>query len=352
MKNMICVMFPFLFFFTAFTSCTKNTNGVQPESITTEEGKIFDEAFNQAKQIPNLKSLVISHNGSIIRGEFFGSGSANGQHDVRSVTKSVMAILTGIAIDKGFIQSIDQPAGDFLSPLYSSISPEKAAIKIRHLLTMSSGFQWAELNSNEYNNWITSPNQLQYLMNKPLAYQPGQVFAYNSAAVHLLSIIITQASKMSTLEFARKYLFDPLGIDNIIWETEKQGYYNGGAGLRLTPIDMIKIGQLILNRGEFNGKRIVSAGWIDQSIVPQISTGNAQPYGPSYGYCLWLGQNTRGNYAFANGWGGQFIVVFPNLNLVVSAANEWSGVPTSTANDQWYKTISLIMTKIIPVIQQ
>jgi CubicO group peptidase (beta-lactamase class C family) len=349
MKRTLYLIISILIYFSVFTSCSKSID--ETESSITPDGKSLDEAFTQAKQIANLKSLVVFHGGNIVREEYFRNGSADAAHDVRSVTKTVVGLLVGIAIDKGYIKSIDQPIGDFLSPIAGNISLEKAAIKIRHLLTMSSGFQWEELISSGYNDWITSPNQMQYLLNKPLVYQTGQTFTYNSAGVHLLSIIITQATQMSTVSFAKQYLFEPLGIGDRNWEVDKQGYCNGGAGLRITPHDMIKIGRLILNCGEYNGNRIVSTAWIDQSILSQISTNNAQPYGPSYGYCLWIGQNEKGNYAFANGWGGQFIVIHPNLELVASATNEWSGVTTSVANDQWYRTISLIMTKIIPVVQ-
>jgi CubicO group peptidase (beta-lactamase class C family) len=152
---------------------------------------------------------------------------------------------------------------------------------------------------------------------------------------------------MSTLEFARKYLFDPLGININYWEQDHQGYYNGAAGLNITPHDMIKIGELILNRGIYNGKQVVPAEWIDQSIKTQISTNNAQPFGPGYGYCLWTGQNANGSYAWANGYGGQFIVIVPSLKLVVVATNEWSSVNGDTANSRWYNTISLIMNNIV-----
>jgi len=110
---------------------------------------------------------------------------------------------------------------------------------------------------------------------------------------------------------------------------------------------MIKIGQLVLNRGEYEGKRIVSTKWINQMISIQISTNNSQPYGPNYGYCWWVGQNEKGNHAFANGWGGQFIVVVPSLKLFVTATNEWSGVSTSIANAQWSRTINLIIESIV-----
>ena len=337
---------PLLIFIMLFSAaaCSKDSS---TEPII--DSPVLEEAFKKAEQISGLKSLVVAKDGNIIKERYWRTGGPNITHDVRSVTKSVTGILIGIAIDKGFINSEDQPIGEFISPLAPGISPEKAGIKIRHLLTMSGGFAGSELASaNEYNAWISSSNQVQWIMNKNLVAAPGQRFNYNSAALHLLSVILTRASGLSTRDFAKKYLFDPLGITQYGWEKDKQGYYNGAAGLNITPRDMIKIGQLILNRGEYNGQRIISSAWIDQTIAQQISTNNAQPYGPGYGYCWWIGKNSKGSHAFANGWGGQFIVVVPDLNLVVSASNNWSGVPMNDANNNWYNTIRLIMESIVP----
>lgn len=325
------------------TTCSKDSPS--ESSINSEKLK---EAFAQAEQFSGLKSLLVAKDGEIVREQYWKSGGPDNPHDVRSVTKSVIAILVGIATDKGYLQSIDQTVGEFIEADTSILSYEKSKIKILHLLTMSSGFSWEELiNISEYNKWISSPNQVEYLLKKPLVNQPGKTFVYNSAALHLLSVIISNSTSMTTQNFANKYLFEPIGTEQKYWQTDFQGYYNGGAGLSITPHDMIKIGQLILNRGEYNGKRIVSSEWIDQMISLQISTNNSQPYGPNYGYCWWIGQNEKGNYTFANGWGGQFIVVVPSLKLIVSATNEWSGVSTSNANAQWSRTINLIMESIV-----
>ena len=311
---------------------------------------VLTDAYAQAEQFSGLKSLVVAKDGAIIKERYWGTARTYTTHDVRSVTKTVTGLLIGIAIDKGFIQSVDQTIGEFLTPLYPNMSQDKANIKIRHLLTMSSGFSWNELSSAaEYGNWFNSPNQVQYILDRPLAAKPGQTFTYNSAALHLLSVILTRATNMSTYDFASQYLFSPLGMGQTYWEKDHQGYNNGAAGLNINPHDMIKIGQLILNRGEFNGQRIVSSQWIDQECTTQISTKNSQPYGPAYGFGLWIGQNANGNFQWANGYGGQFIVIVPYSRLVVVATNEWNNVNTTTANNRWNKTIDLIMKSIVPV---
>jgi CubicO group peptidase (beta-lactamase class C family) len=338
-----------LFLIRFFASCTEHST--EPAS-DVDQSKI-DAAFAQASQVSNLRCLVVWHNGTIVREAYYGTAGPGIAHDVLSVTKSVTALLVGIALEKGYIESIDQPMGDFLRPIYPSIPQEKANITIRHLLTMSGGFQWHELSvPSDYSNWMNSANQVQYMLDRPLVAQPGQVFAYDSGALHLLSVIVSQATGRQTKDFAQEYVFNPLGIGERNWEVDHQGYNNGAAGLQITPHDMVKLGELVLNHGEYGDKRVVSSDWIDQMTRTQIFTGDTLPYGPGYGYCWWIGQSGGMGYAFANGWGGQFIVVVPDENLVVVATNQWSGVTTSVANDQWYTTITLIMTNILPAFKK
>ena len=338
---------PFFFVLIIITSLSCNKDSFSnPESFKSAN---LDDAFNKASQIANIKSLVVWQNGNIIRESFFNKEGPDALHDVRSVTKSVISILIGIAIDKKIIPSVNQSINNYLSPLGYKLTEEQKSITIQHLLTMSSGFQWSELISvSEYNNWATAPNQVQYLLNRTLSSKPGEVFSYNSAALHLLSVILTQASGISTIDFANKYLFNPLETSITKWETDNQEFINGAAGLNITPYDMIKIGQLIINKGLYKNKRIVSEEWIENSTSPKISTNNATPYGTSYCCCWWGGTISKYDYVFANGWGGQFIVIIPSLKLVVTATNKWSGIVSSKANEQWMSTLDIIMKDIVP----
>jgi len=334
--------------FSIFLFSTINCNKEIEELPVVDNAKI-DAAYAKASQFANLKSLVISHNHAIIKEAYFNGGSATGRHDVRSVTKSVISLLVAIAIDKSFLKSTDQTLGEFLDPTIYTFSAEKSAIKIKHLLSMTSGFEWEELQSvSGYNNWITSENQVQYLLNKPLVNVPGEYFTYNSAALHLLSVILTKATGMPTKDFALKFLFEPLGIVEIDWQTDKQGFYNGGAGLKITPLDMIKIGDLVLNEGVYAEKTIISAHNINQIFVSKIGTNNTMLYGSNYGLGWWMDTNAKGRYFFANGYGGQFIVIFPDLKLVVVATNQWSGITGTVNSEQWTRTLNLILTEIVP----
>jgi len=320
------------------------------EENTVDTSAALEEVFLNAEQLPNLKSLIVYKDNSIIKEKYFHNGAADIEHDVRSVTKSVMSTLIGIAIDNGFIQSEDQTIDVFLDPLVGNLDSAKSKIRIRDLLSMSSGFYSNELaSSSEYNNWISTPNQLLYTLSQPLVSQPGQTFYYNSGASHLLSIILTQATGMSSYNFAKQYLFQPLGISDHNWSTDKQGSNNGAAGLRLTPQDMLKIGILYLNGGIYNNTQVLPRSWITKATTAKITTGTVIPFASDYGYLWWNGRAHSRSYFFANGWGGQFILVVPELSLIVVASNEWSGIPSAIAGEQWYNTLNLIINEIIPI---
>jgi CubicO group peptidase (beta-lactamase class C family) len=236
--------------------------------------------------------------------------------------------------------------------LKQNIDSVKANIKIADVLSMSSGLSGDELtDQSEYNFWVVAPDQLSYTLNKPMINIPGDYFNYNNGTAHFTSAIISKAAGSSTIQFATDNLFKPMAIETPAWEVDKQGINNGAAGLSLTPTDMLKIGKLYLNKGIFDGTRIVSEEWVTKASTFKISTHNIEPFGPEYGYLWWIGSNNRHSYFFANGYGGQFIVVVPDLDLIVVATNKWSGVSLTTANQQWYSTLRLIMDRIIPAFE-
>ncbi|MBN2485002.1 MAG: serine hydrolase [Bacteroidales bacterium] len=308
--------------------------------------------FEEASANKNLNCLIVFKDNQIVKEAFFNNYGSSTLHDVRSVTKSIMATLLGIAVDNGIISSENDTLGKFLYHYCSEIDIAKSGIKISNILTMSSGISGNELMyPNEYLNWFYSNNQIEYTLTKPMNSLPGEKFNYNSGTAHLLSGILTQATGNSVKDFAKEHLFKELdiNIDKHYWQVDKQGLNNGGAGLQLTAYDMLKIGQLYLNKGVYQGKRIVSEDWVEKSTRKQISTDNAQPFGPYYGYFWWIGETHGYEYYFANGYGGQFLVIVPEIKLIVVATNKWLNIDTNTANKQWYSTLEMIIKKIISI---
>ncbi len=307
-------------------------------------------ALNNAEEFESLLSLLISRNGKLVVEEYYNGYSQDSLHDVRSVTKSITSILVGIAIDKGFIESEKDYISKYLKPIVDIWESDKDSITIEHLLTMTGGFLWTPIGDwSDYSKWYNASDQIDFVMRRPILENPGEVFNYNDGASHLLSVIVSEASQMSTSDFADKYLFGPLGIDTRPWDMDNRGYQKGNVALSLQSMDMIKIGKLYLNHGKWKNERIISSSWIENSTRKHIDTFSGY-FGRGYGYLWWIDEKDGMEYYFANGYGGQFIVVVPDLDMVITATNNWR-IPENKANSNWYETASLIIDQIIPSVK-
>lgn len=283
--------------------------------------------ISQAGKIDGVKSLLIKENDRLLIEEYFGSTKSNDLHHVRSVTKSIIGILVGNAVDQGHISSIDQSIGDYLKE-FPGFREEHRAITIRHLLTMSSGIKWDESDVSEFNRWVVSADPVKYVLDRQLKKKPGTHFEYNSGTTHLLSVILTKATGMSTQDFARQFLFAPLGIETFRWQ-KITGYYNGAAGLELRPADMLKIGQMMANEGMYQGKRIVSENWVLDSAKPQIMAA------PEQGYSfLWWVETQMKNNMLASGFAGQSIGVILDRDAVLVTTCQWTNLGKGGATRQ------------------
>ncbi len=297
------------------------------------------DAFDRAGDIDNLTSLSVTQHGAVVRAEAFSGTAAGTPHDVRSITKTVTALLVGIAIDRGCLASVDQPIGPLLGAQAPG-DPAKAAITIKDLLTMSSGFQWSESGAiGDYNTWASAPDQVAFVLARPLVAAPGTAFDYDSGAFHLLSVILTTACG-ATADFASSTLFADLGIQTRAWELDAQGIANGAAGLQLTTAEMASIGELVLRGG------IVPASYLAAATSAQIQTGDTADETPAYGYGIWLGDDAE-PYLLGEGYGGQFLVIVPSKDLVVAATTNWQGLGTA-ASTTYYQVYDLIIDGIVP----
>ncbi|HUY38166.1 MAG TPA: serine hydrolase [Candidatus Binataceae bacterium] len=245
------------------------------------------------------------------------------RHDERSMTKSVTDLIVGIAIDRGWIKSVDQSVMSFFPEYADLLTPEKNRITLRNLLTMSSGLEWHEFDTpytSDKNSEIrmdTAPDPYRYALEQPVAAPPGEIWNYNSGSTELLGAILRKATGKPLDQLARSLLFEPLGIADVEWYKYAHGNPSAAAGLRLRPRDLAKIGQLVLQHGAWNGKQLVSAAWIDASTTPQIN-GFLVFF---YGYQFWLGRSLINkhevDWAAAWGLGGQRMFIVPELDLVV-----------------------------------
>ena len=340
----------------ALAACGDGPSGPNSRFPAAAENGIdarqLEDAYLQAEETPGLLSLLVQRHGVLVAEAYFNGSSADSLDQVWSVTKSVTSILTGIALEQGYLSSLDQTLGDFLIPLVDSLPADKASIPLGHLITMTSGLEWHELDGGgQYNEWVTSGDMIQYAVDLPWRDPPGEVFHYNTAATHLLAVVVAQATGVPLLDFARQHLFGPLGIQEAEWWTDERGYYTGGMGLFLRPRDMMKLGELFLREGNWQGTRVLSADWVRASTTAQVSTGHAVPFGDDYGYLWWVGHGQGRDFYFANGYAGQFILVAPALDLVVVATSAWQGHTWNSAGAQWSGVVHLIVDGVLPAVR-
>ena len=244
-------------------------------------------------------------------------------HTMQSVTKTVTSICIGIAITRKEFPDIDTPILKFFDESkVANIDDRKRRMRIRHLLTMTAGFDWNEaLPYNDPNNAASlmeaSADWVQFTIDRPMKDEPGAVFNYNSGATELLSYIFRVATGKDIEEYAARYLFGPLGIDNYYWKRTPWGLADTEGGLYLRAHDLAKIAYLFLKNGTWEGKQIVSSDWVKASVTPSIAVGGG---GVKYGYKWWLYPYGDGSQRLAwagSGFGGQIPVILPDLDIVM-----------------------------------
>jgi CubicO group peptidase (beta-lactamase class C family) len=311
-----------------------------PESIGMESASV-NALIGLVKggSYKNIHSVLVVKDGKLVVEEYFaGRDQADKDQDYgrdtlhtqQSVTKSVNSILVGIAIDQHLIHGVDEKASTFFPEFADNFTaPGKEALQLKHFLSMTGGFAWTESGvpytdpRNDANVMNRNAAPLRFVLEKPLAVRPGKKFLYDSGLSVALGDIVRRASGLDTEVFAERHLFHPLGITQWFWARLPDGSLHTGGGLWLRPRDMAKIGFLYLNHGRWQGQQIVSEDWIRESTRQQA------PYF-GYGYQWWLRTFRGRDHAIeaycAQGLGGQFIMVIPEMNLV-SAFTSWNVGP-------------------------
>ena len=295
---------------------------------------------------PNLYSLLVNRNDQTLCQRYF-----NGHHETdlmndQSLTKSIVSLLIGIAIDKGNLKSLDQPIVDFFPELRSDSDKRKPQITIRQIMNQASGLYHEDLaNLRDY---LAAPSQKDLVLRSPLNAEPGATWHYSNAATHLLSVILSIATGTDTYTFAKTNLFDPLNITTLQWMKMKDGYYDGCGllSIRLRSEDMLKIGLLILHHGRYNNKQLVPAKYIDQILNPDKDYHTDWGFPQStYALCYYHTTVNDTPITYGMGWGGQFLIIIPALNTVI-VANE------NTADATAIRQSVTFTTKIFPFLLQ
>lgn len=297
-------------------------HGIDQELIHRMVGRI------RSGEYTGISSVLLIRNSNLVLEEYFSNSNRNSLHSMRSASKSVTSALVGIAIDKGFIESVNEPILAYFPEYEGEIDnwdERKRDITIAHVLTMTSGIKGNEDAMYSSSDWI------KFYLDQPLVAGPGEQFSYATSGVVSLGSVISRSSGMTIPEFTDQYLFKPLGIEKYRWPITNsrgnQGLAMTGGGLNLRPRDMAKFGQLYLNDGIWKGERLLSGSWIRESTTKHAISNH---HGEDFGY-LWrmidrtvADQKIRSIEAWGNG--GQFIMVIPSLRLVAVFTGENYGL--------------------------
>jgi CubicO group peptidase (beta-lactamase class C family) len=318
-------------------ACSKaepSTNAAEPTS--TELAAAIQEHAGLISDFDQVRAILVARGGRTVYSEYFGT-DADAYWGLQSVTKSIVSTLVGIARDEGLIVGLDATLAELLPEHVTVMSQAVRTTTLRQLLTMSGGFAAGlaatgpEFTSERH--WVRA------ILAHPET-PPGQAFVYSNGTSHLLAAIVEEATGMSVLAFARSRLFGPLGIDStpahqptvtdnealkaldeadFAWPVDPQGTSTGWFGLRLRPEDLLKIGQLFLGDGRWDGRQVVSTQWVADATTQQVEVDST---GLGYGYQWWTGDLDGETSYRAIGYGGELIVVVPSRDLVVVTATE------------------------------
>ena len=286
-----------------------------------------DAIDTAARALPRLHSLLVSQRGQVIFERYYNKASATRPANVKSASKSVIAALVGIALERGLIADVRTPLTAYFPELASDADPRKRAITVEDLLEMRSGLEGTS--GRGYGAWVTSGNWVRHALTRPMVADPGEDMDYSTGNTHLLSAILTKATGTSTWRFANDALARPLGFTLPPWPRDPQGIYFGGNEMLMTPRQLLAFGELYLNRGRANGRQVVPEPWVRRSCrgrareLPSWARGLGPGGEPDpmrdrkYGYGWWVHDIAGHETCFAWGYGGQYTFVVPDLDLVI-----------------------------------
>ncbi|MCL7944187.1 serine hydrolase [Marinobacter sp. ATCH36] len=271
----------------------------------------FPGLAERAAALDRLHSLVVAVNGQTVFSRAFRGPELDEPANIKSLSKTVLSAVVGMAIDRGVFESVDQSIAEILD-VPDDASARVSEVTISHLLSMQAGLQ--RTSGRYYGEWVNSDNWVDYALNRSFVAEPGGDMLYSTGSYHLLSAALTKSTGRSTLYVTRNWLGEPLGIRVRAWLRDPQGIYFGGNDMHLSPMALLKIGELYRNNGVYNGERLLSKAWIDLSWTQR---GVSRYTDDRYGYG-WFVTDLGGQRAYyGRGYGGQMLYVFPELAMTV-----------------------------------
>ena len=306
---------------------------------------LVDGAVAVASTMPRLHSLLVDRGGELLVERYFNAASARRTANIKSASKSVLSALVGIALGQGHLTSVDQTIDEFFPEyLLAAEDPRKREITIEDLLTMRAGLESTSFRN--YGAWVMSRNWIRHALTQPMRSASGTTRRYSTGNTHLLSAILTKATGLSTWEYAQRHLAEPIGFSLARWPTDPQGIYFGGNDMLFTPRQMLQFGLLYLNRGRVGDRQVVPAQWVDKSVITRTRSRRG---GRGYGYSWWVRYQGTQKIFYAWGYGGQFIFVVPDLDLV--AVTTSSTDPQGRTSDHNRRIYQIVEDYLVPAAE-
>lgn len=284
------------------------------------DASMLTGVLQQAEKLPRLHALMVARNGRLVLARGFRGRDLDRPANVKSISKSVISALVGIAIGRGAIEGTDAPVATLLPtrlPPAGKRDPRLARLTVDHLLSMRAGLE--RTSGRNYGNWVASKDWVRNALARPFVEEPGGPMLYSTGNSHVLSAILTRATGRSTRALAQDWLGAPLGVVIPRWQRDPQGIYFGGNNMLLSPRTLLTFGELYRNDGLHDGKRILPAGWVEASWTPRARS----PWtGDAYGYGWFITEFCGEKSYYARGFGGQFVHVLPSLGLTIVIASD------------------------------
>lgn len=285
-------------------------------------------AVDTARAFGRMHALIVMRDGETLVEERFEGGTLDRPASIKSVSKSIVALLLGAAIDRGEVPNVTARLGDVAPQLIPHGTESVVAkITLEDLVTLRAGLE--RTSGPNYGAWVSSPNWVANALSRPLVAEPGNRMLYSTGSTHVLGAALTEATGRTLLDLARDWLGNTLGIEIPAWTRDPQGYYLGGNEMALSPRALARIGEMVRRNGLFDSKRVLSEAWIEASLIQRTRS----PWsGLGYGYGWFLGQAAGQTYALARGYGGQVVAVSPDAGVTIVITSD----PTRPARSGGY----------------
>ena len=318
---------------------------VRPPAAFQMDANALDDAFRDAARMAPLNSLLIARGDSLVAAQAFRGMTLDRPTNIKSASKTVVGTLFGIAFADDAVAALDVPIGPYFPDVLADTA-QAATLTPYHLLTMQAGLESTSFGN--YGAWVSSDNWIRDALQRPMQHPPGTRMTYSTGTSHILGVLLARATDQPLRPYAQTHLFEPLGVAIGAWQQDPQGNYFGGNNLAIPPRGLLRLGQVHLNGGTWNGERVLPAWWPALAWTPFVEDAFRDF---QYGLSWWIADFNGVRTYFAWGYGGQFVFVAPDLDLVAAMTSSLTNRPQNM-DDFSSQLMEFWATHIVPVVSQ